>query len=239
LSGELNERGREGEGTMKIAKGLIPILTLLWVLGPLGSPAQGAVMGIQIEVQVDSGSGLVSAGTASGEDEILDVAVSPGDTLRFTISLVGDPDSSFLERYTTDVFGADDPTEIDYFELSALDLTGLGFHATGNPENTLTDGDPGDGFVDADPGSVAFVENMALYELEYTVQPGLNSDGFSDFNVLLNGITSNPLLDFVATDGSEKAKVRLNVAIPEPGTLLLLGSGLAGLGVIRSRRKRH
>jgi hypothetical protein len=226
---------------MKIWKGWIPALALLWVLGPLGSPAQGADLGIEIDVEVDSGSGFVPIGTATGGGSTLDVSVSPGDKVKFIMFLLGTPDDSVLQLYETNVT-ADDATEIDYIVGSGEELTGLGFHVTRNPDNQLTDGTPGFGFVDSAVGSVALSAGLSFYSLEYTVQSGVNSDALVDFSVKLENLASSPGNDTAARNGTETARVRLNrdpssiPALSLNGLALFLILATGGVLVYRRRR---
>jgi hypothetical protein len=230
---------------MKIGKGFIPILTLLWVLGPLGSPAQGADAGIKIEVQVDSGSGFVVIGDAIGGGSTLDVAVSPGDKVRFVPLIAGSLEGTLLEFYSTSIT-ADDPAEIDYIEESGQELSGLGFDADLNPDVELQDLDPGFGYVESAFGSSGCLffncDDEPLYSVEYTVQPGIDSDSFVDFSVTLLQIITNDVDDAAATDGTETANVRLNLDPSSIPALSLNGLAvfllLATGGLLFYRRRR-
>ncbi|MDP3939904.1 MAG: PEP-CTERM sorting domain-containing protein [Deltaproteobacteria bacterium] len=205
--------------------------TLLFAaLGIVAMPitANAIVVDWEIEVLVNT----VSQGTASSAGPILDVTVNAGDTVRFIagVSALG---TGTLTTYTTSVT-ADDPLEIDYTINSAVDLTGLGFTSGAQPNATLNDTNPDDGQVNANAGAVAQV--LDLYRLDYVVQAGVDSTAGVDFTV--RGIIVTTGGD-TATTGTARVRLNAGVGIPEPGTILLLGSGLAAMAGFGRRRARR
>ena len=204
------------------------LITSVLVLGLIvtAAPAFAALLGIQITVQLNSGSGFSTIGTAVGSaaslSTPLDVTASAGNTLRF---IVGYDQVATYNVYATTI-AADDPTEIDFVNASGTDLSGKGFAGfVGGPNNSLNDATPESG--NGNSAGSGTVTTQDLYRVDYLVT-GPITDALRDFTVNLTNVGAGNTINTAAREAS----VRVNsgaVVVPEPATLLLLGSGLAGL----------
>lgn len=213
------------------------VFALTLLLGVISAPAsaRAGFLGIQVEVLVDSGGGFGFQGIAPSNGTVLPVVVDVGSTIRFIVGLSGTL-SADLTAYNTTVT-ADDPTEIDYLVGSGVDLTGLTFNIVANPNNTLNDATPGSGQVNSAVGGVSPASvDKQLYWIDYIPQVGLTgADGLTGVDFSVTGVISSTTGADIVTG---TAKVQLYPGVPEPATLLLLGSGLAGLAGFGLKRPR-
>jgi hypothetical protein len=204
---------------MKARNLLFASLAALGVVAPATS-----AHALLVKVSVNFGP------TVTGPDNgTLIVTANPGDLLIITWALGTDTD---ISRYSG-IVSAVDGTEITRDVGSALELTGQGFDPGGNPNFPI----PADllYFVASDGAPTGFASNEgALWRIEYSVM-GAVTDASADmtYSIGPGGCftdTSGVCPGTSATD-AVTASLRID-AVPEPATLPLLVSGLAGVAML-------
>jgi hypothetical protein len=189
-------------------------------IGGLGAPsshpdlAQGSIIDFEANT---SGEAAISFGYP-------DVSMTGNNLLRITDSY----DGSFNVTGNSMALTANDRTEAITFNFSSpVDAFGFNF-----------------GGADKEWRLIAYSTNMSILD-ELAISPFGNSNNGEWFGISAPGIASarlyNTAFDIGSNTGTPDYVVIDNFtyanAVPEPGTFLLMGLGLAGLGLSRPRRQ--